>query len=572
MPKRAKIKKIFLNFLAIFSLGVLALVKPLPIFAFFGDSEKNPSNLFQAGRLDFSLSSPSDFSPEVTPDQRAEREITLHNEGNPFIYQITTSDFSGDLCDYLLLETKLGEETLCQENLITFSCQDLLFSESASSSQTFSFQALLLEEAPEEASCQFKFIFSGRQLNLPSGGFHDTEEILNTITSGRWRINLLLNKIYYDVDSEHGNERENEWLEIYNLSEELLDISGWQIEDNGETDVIPPSPAIPPHGFALISGNSSTWNYWEAIPDDVVKIVLEDGDIGNGLANDGDRIILKDSAGRAVDQMSYEGDTSIFEPAPPLDDLGNPYDLPEGHILGRDPVGYDTDTAQDWHDFGLPQVTVIYPTGGTWGCRENVTLRWQAQNPNGPDAELAITLLYIRDIDRTGTVSNGDAVTVIAQDIVNTGSYNWQVYPCYYGYVWIKVIAKGPENFMVHSSALSGRVYEPDGENSSEGAFSSSEIGQNSENATSFQEIVTENATSPEETSGETENSQENETPENSEPEAQANENPETQEELSPEEEASSSEENNSPTPENSLGNSLEESFAISSELLINDS
>lgn len=469
MPKRAVLKKIFIFALSvIFWTGVLALVKPDKTLAYFGDSEASSANTFSAGPLDFSLSSPQDFSPQGICQETASREIDLFNQGNPFHYKIVTSEVSGDLCNYINLTANLnGGAPECAGPLVGFDCEDFIFSGPAGSPpEQWHFTANLTDGAPKEAVCNFKLLFAGRQLNFDVGGFHDEEEIASTISSGSCGPNLVINKIYYDVDSSHGQETKNEWVEIYNPSDEPVDISGWFIKDNGATSTIPNASPIPSHGFALLTGNSSTWTtYWKAVPPETVKIVLPGAKIGNGLANDGDRLILKDPSGRIVDQMSYEGDTSIFDPAPPLNTSGNSYNLPEGHILGRDPTGYDTDTADDWHDFGIPQVTVTYPSGGTWYCHQNVTLRWQATNPNGPNSDLAITLLYIRDLDKNGVVSSGDDITTIAQDIANTGSYAWQVSPCYLGYVWIKVIATGPENFMVQGNGLSGRVYEPSEEN-----------------------------------------------------------------------------------------------------------
>jgi len=45
-------------------------------------------------------------------------------------------------------------------------------------------------------------------------------------------------------------------------------------------------------------------------------IYLADGAIGNGLANSGDRLILKDATGQIIDAMSYGDDSSVLNPAP----------------------------------------------------------------------------------------------------------------------------------------------------------------------------------------------------------------------------------------------------------------
>jgi hypothetical protein len=176
-------------------------------------------------------------------------------------------------------------------------------------------------------------------------------------SSGGSGEHLVINEIYYDTDSRQDcsvveEDSLNEWVEIYNPTENPVDISGWTIEDNGASDVIPSASPIPAGGFAILAQNNSTWKFWN-IPDEVIKIELGN-EIGNGLDNNGDRIILRDLKGNIVDQISYEEDTSIFNPAPPLDPNGNTYNLPDGHSLGRNPDGFDTDAARDFKDFSDP--------------------------------------------------------------------------------------------------------------------------------------------------------------------------------------------------------------------------
>ncbi len=473
MPSRSIKKAFFFAFLFL-GMAVFGLDKTS---AFYLDSEHSPANLIEAGRLDFEISSSQDFLPENTCNS-AERTIELFNQGNPFNYKIETTEISGDLCSYIILEANLdGGAAECTSNLVGFVCQGLNYPQPAGSPpHQWQITATLTEGAPEESVCSFKFLYSGWQMHpdLSGAGFGDEEEIENRISSGicRPRVKVLINKVYYDVDSEHGTEPANEWVELYNPNDFPVDISNWQICDNTACDTLPTS-SIPALGFALISGSSSTWQYWETIPADVLKIVLTDGEIGGGLANTNDMLLLKDPDGTIIDQMNWGTPSSTWPNY--NDQLWNPGLSPtgDGGISARVPTGTDTDTKADWKNLKLPQVSVTYPTGGTWYCNQNVTLRWTATNPNGPNSDLKITLIYIRDLDGNGVVSSGDGFTTIAQEIANSGNYNWRVSPCHYGYVWIKVIARGPENFMVSDSALSGRVFEPpepEGENS-EGIF-----------------------------------------------------------------------------------------------------
>lgn len=250
---------------------------------------------------------------------------------------------------------------------------------------------------------------------------------------------LVINKVYYDVDANHGSEDANEWIEIYNPSDQPKDISSWSIADNTSEDVIPVSSPIPVGGFAIITGDNSTFDFWE-VPAGVIKIVLEDGKIGNGLNNDGDRMILKDADGVEVDAMSYGSDTYAFDPSAP--------DVDEGHALGREPLGFDSNTANDWKDFGPPEINVLWPNGGeVLYVGRTYNLMWEAFNQNGPDSALSIDIYYSRD--------SGTTWATILQDTENDGVYKWRVPLFINGYyvpsskARIKMAAVGPENFMM---------------------------------------------------------------------------------------------------------------------------
>ncbi len=167
----------------------------------------------------------------------------------------------------------------------------------------------------------------------------------NTFSMGWWDgASVVVNEVYYDVLSAHttaDNEDKNEWIEIYNPTENIIDISGWKICDDHSCDTIPSSSSIPVHGYAVITPDASTWSYWPGIPDEAVKIVLG-GHIGNGLDNQHDRVILRNSSGIEVDAVSWGTDTYAFTPSV--------MDVAEGHSISRVIKGVDTDTASDWMD------------------------------------------------------------------------------------------------------------------------------------------------------------------------------------------------------------------------------
>lgn len=154
---------------------------------------------------------------------------------------------------------------------------------------------------------------------------------------------IVVNEVYYDVGSSEGSDSNNEWVELYNPTDNEIDISGWKICDNSGCDFIA-SNTLPAKGFAVITNKDTTWNFWPNIPSEAVKIVL-DSPIGSGLNNTGDKITLQKPSlepgiFETVDEMSYGDNTTVFDPAVP--------DPGEGKSLARIIKGYDSNTADDW--------------------------------------------------------------------------------------------------------------------------------------------------------------------------------------------------------------------------------
>lgn len=149
-----------------------------------------------------------------------------------------------------------------------------------------------------------------------------------------------INEVYYDVGGGKGWDPDNEWIEIYNPTNSAIDISGWKICDNNNCDTLPVLTPIPAKGFAVASGKTSTWDYW-SIPVEAIKIDLPGDYIGgNGLRDDGDRVILRNASNVIIDAMSYGDDTSQLNPSVPSSG--------QGKSLARIIKGYDTNSASDW--------------------------------------------------------------------------------------------------------------------------------------------------------------------------------------------------------------------------------
>jgi hypothetical protein len=138
---------------------------------------------------------------------------------------------------------------------------------------------------------------------------------------------VVINEVQYDPP-QSGPDASFEWVELFNRTAEPIDLEGWRIRDNRESDSIP-SLLLPPNGFAVIAATEE--GFHDNFYDFDGSIVFIQGPIGNGLSNDGDCIILEDSEGRVIDALSYGDDDTIMSPPCP--------DVDAGHSLERSPPG-----------------------------------------------------------------------------------------------------------------------------------------------------------------------------------------------------------------------------------------
>lgn len=137
--------------------------------------------------------------------------------------------------------------------------------------------------------------------------------------------------------------RNHEWIELYNQGDETVNLRNWTIIDNSGISVrITGNRNLGAGKFALVSKDNATWAFWNE-PGGTLKIPLG-RQIGDGLDDDGDHLLLKNPGETLIDAMSYGDDASQFVLP----------DVSEGHSLEREPDGIDTNTADDWVDRNPP--------------------------------------------------------------------------------------------------------------------------------------------------------------------------------------------------------------------------
>jgi len=112
---------------------------------------------------------------------------------------------------------------------------------------------------------------------------------------------VIINEINW-VGGTGGND---EWLELINTSDQVIDISGWVIENAGtgsgvnQNIVLPSNSLIPAESYFLISKNSKEDSNINVDPDFITSnLSLHDG---------GEQLILKTSVGEIIDIANGTG-------------------------------------------------------------------------------------------------------------------------------------------------------------------------------------------------------------------------------------------------------------------------
>ena len=137
-----------------------------------------------------------------------------------------------------------------------------------------------------------------------------------------------------------------EWVELYNPTNQAIDISGWKIEESEFEDVFGTNLILQAGSYAIVV--SPTFNT-SSLPSTTLLVKL-DSSIGNGINDVNGHLVLSNSSSTVVDKMSYGTDTTAFT---------SPPDIPSPNkTLSRIPNGIDTDLSADWVTNSNPTIGV----------------------------------------------------------------------------------------------------------------------------------------------------------------------------------------------------------------------
>lgn len=171
----------------------------------------------------------------------------------------------------------------------------------------------------------------------------------NIISAGVWGEKptypkIVINEVSYNsVNNEFCNDDKNEWIELYNGTENAVNLKDWELrDDDGTRKIINSNTWIPSFGFAVLSHDNSTWIHCANLAAGAEVIQLT-GPKNAWLENEGDKLYLFDPLGNEVDFVSWGGAEAGWD-----------LDVLSGGSIARKEKGVDTDSPNDWEPLTSP--------------------------------------------------------------------------------------------------------------------------------------------------------------------------------------------------------------------------
>ena len=404
--------------------GLSAIYQTL---AHFNDTETSLENFFQAGILDFELSSGNDFLPSpITSGESASRTISIINFGNEHQYKITATNFSADICNYLQLEANLNEGNTEYsgplKDFVDFG--PTIFQEPADWHFTLTLPANTPEELLGQA-CEFDFLFFGSQTknDLPFGtGFNDIEQIYNRISTAVCRDFEIRSMGYW---------KNHEEVYITYLPQFLGATPTDEIIDTVEKvkEVF----------------NASNNIMRNKLKKQLLAMKFNIAHFGIG------RYVHSASTTLTLNEIVAEADNLLRNASSTNEELEEMKNLLEG-LNNLEKVRYCYSE--------LSEVKVIIPNGGEiWFVGRTHNIEWSTKNLVCPNDISEVSIWYSKD--------SGKSWANIATSTENDGIYDWRV-PLYLnGYyvpsshARIKIVARCSENQIIVGWDLSDEDFCP---------------------------------------------------------------------------------------------------------------
>lgn len=224
-------------------------------------------------------------------------------------------------------------------------------------------------------------------------------------------VAVVINEIMYHRRPQFSPYVENpeEWIELHNKSGAAMDLGGWQL-DEAISFTFPPFTLLPAGGYLCVAKDAAAFS--AAHPGVPVA-----GSFSGSLSNRGERLLLRDALGNAVDEVFYRDK----EPWPLYTDgLGSSLELRNPHADNAVPESWaasDESSRSTWQNytFTATAATPIYsPTITATGTTAFHELRMGLLE----EGEVLVDDVSVRDITTAPSV-----------ELINNGAFSTALTP-----------------------------------------------------------------------------------------------------------------------------------------------
>ena len=228
---------------------------------------------------------------------------------------------------------------------------------------------------------------------------------------------VTINEIHYDEDDK---TLRAEFIEIYNNSDENIDISSWYFSD-GIDYTFEAGTILNAHSYIVVAENPSTldeiFNFSDAL-----------GPFANDttLKNSGEKIVLRDSEGKRIDEVDY----SLGFPWPTVGDLkGADEASPSIELINP---SLDNNLGGSWRASGFPVTTATVAggpkkfivSGDEWQYLDNDSdltgTDWTKDSTNNGEWKSGPSQLGYNEGDEATLVGDGDGDFTTAPRAITT--------------------------------------------------------------------------------------------------------------------------------------------------------
>jgi hypothetical protein len=142
----------------------------------------------------------------------------------------------------------------------------------------------------------------GMWIDFPEDERPENNALLLFLFVGYTGGQLIINEIMYDPLPD-----QPEWIEIYNQSDQTIDLEKWQISDSATDEKIPViehTRTIPPGSYTVLAEDSSILEFFPEMPVESLIVVKS----FPGLNNESEIIVLYDPLDHVSDRVTFSND------------------------------------------------------------------------------------------------------------------------------------------------------------------------------------------------------------------------------------------------------------------------